>query len=288
MRTCPWRRVPGESQYDACDTDHPPSARLTRRSVSRSTASSPVPTTSDVTRTWLPVTEPHDATVSTTREYSFAWERTFPVDAVVSQRPETLSRTVHSPPAREYDSSDMRLPPLEYFLKRIAPPSRVIRHVRLLSPDAVNVVTILTPPSIGETARVSPPRSEQTTVRVPPEVVSVTDASRRARSENDDGEGVNTSSRENQRKPETFPSEGLPSETLKRTDPTDGPSKASQLPVVQELHEEHPSFERKSERPPKVRCRACTHELDQTSASPRKTLAIAVSSTTDTAFVISG
>ena len=285
------RVLPVDSQYEAQATDHEPSARLSRRSVSRTTGPSlshPSAKSRDVTRTWLPVTEPHETTVSTVLLQSLASERMFPLVTVSVESPETLSTTDHVPPEREYATSDMRFPPAEYFLKRIASPSRVIRQVRLLSPDAVNVVTILTPPSIGERASVSPPLSEQTTVRVPPEVVSVTDASRRARSENDDGEGWNTSSRENQRNPDTFPSEGLPSETLKRTDPTDGPSNASQFPSAHEEHSEHPSRERTSERPKSASHFACSHELDHTSVCPRNTFAYATSSTTVTTFVISG
>ena len=47
-----------------------------------------------------------------------------PVETVIVERPETLSATVHVPPTREYDTSDIMFPPALYFLNRIAPPSR--------------------------------------------------------------------------------------------------------------------------------------------------------------------
>ena len=206
----------------------------------------------------------------------------------MSVRPETLSVTDQAPSVGAYETSDMRFPPALYLRKRIAPPSRVIRQVRLLSPEAVKVETILTPPSIGSTASVSPPRSEQTTVRTLFDVVSATCASARGRSAKDDGCGVKTASRSNQRKPETLPAEGVPSATRKRMEPTEGPSNMSQSPAAHVPQPEQPSSERKSERPPVGAYFACSHALDHTSASPRNTFATARPSTTETVLVISG
>ena len=177
-------------------------------------------------------------------------ESVFPVEMVTSSRPEVLSATVHVPPEGEYETSDMRLPPALNFLKRIAPPSRVISHERSFLPVDVKVTTIRTPPVIGESERVRPPLSEQATVRVPLSVASETCASGRLRSENDDSDGWKTASRSNQRKPDTRPSAGEPSEMRNLTEPKDGPSNTSQSPDAHEPHDEHPSLERKSERPP--------------------------------------
>ena len=232
------------------------------------------------------MTEPHDNTVSTVRE-ALSHESVLSVETEVSASPDTLSAAVHSPPKREYETSDIRSPRALNFLKRIAPPSRVISHARSFLPVDVKVTTIRTPPVIGESESVRPPLSEQATVRVPLSVASETCASGRLRSENDDGDGWKTASRSNQRKPDTRPSAGEPSEIRNLTEPTDGPSNTSQSPDAHEPHDEHPSFDRKSERPPDDQYRACSHEFDQTSVDPRNTFATATPSTISTEFVIS-
>ena len=226
------------SWYVAYEWSQPDDVR-SMRSVSRRTALSPYPTISDLTRTTDAVAEPHERTVS----FHSPQYGSLKV-VVVSKSPVSLSTTPHTPSACAYETSLIRLPPALNFLKRIALPERVISHERSFAPEAVKVAARRTPSVMFETTIVRPPRSDEVTVRTPHDVVSVTLASLRARSENDCGVGVNGSSRSNHRNPVTCRSSGMPRAMRKRTEPTDGPSSASQLPESQALQPPHGSAER--------------------------------------------